>query len=378
MARNHAVRLIVGGESSHMTDEQEAPRVRWGKRMTDAPFPPANEVTPRLTGLVNIEIPYEQDFKHHHSNWDRYERRDFNSRIGIIERLEAAHRMSRFDPLVLTFLLSFACFVTVIWSYPRLGLSGPWFVITGICAVLIIWTMLWAQGKITDAHYALLLGPLRVLDLVGTPLQIVKDRSWFFWKRIFVEFRELSPARVVWLGSGQIQFGCGPKGICVEHHGGFLYVLGWERVHTIYFNDDLTRNPYPREDPRHAKVRKSLSGISVTRWAPATLRVRLSRTIDSNRPSAALEPPDEIIIPRRFFGRGPSDTTAVAFYEQCWEYRLAAEHADRRGGAAVTVLPQHASDTMVREAVEEQAEGVVEPRPQHANKRAAPGRSRGT
>lgn len=331
-----------------------------GRSDEQGPFPA--EPGPGFTGLVNLEIAYEEDFKHYHSNWDRYERRDFNPEVEIREQIAAAGQGRRIHPFVAAAPIIFIFGALGMWALLAMlaGGSSWYWLLVAIAVVGIALTFRWADEKLTDALFAIKLGPLKVLDLVGRPLRVSEGRWFFFFRRKYVEFKELSPVRIIWLGSGQIQFGCGPKGICVEHHGGFLYLIGWERIELVYPNDDqLPQNPFcDRKDPRLESIKKCLAGVSRpergSTWARPNLRVRLSVVRDANRPAAVEETCDEILIPYRFFGDGAGDTTVAEFYRQCWIHKLAAEHEhEQEHGAAITVLPQHALDTMIEEAAEE-------------------------
>lgn len=206
--------------------------------------------------------------------------------------------------------------------------------------------------------------------------------------------KSLANARAIWLGNGQIQFGCGPKGISVEHHRGFLYLVRWAKIELIYDNEDLKAPFDPRKEPDSEKKKKEKENtekvqqtlkkhhVEKSEWAKSSLRVRLKQSGGHvgapsqgghHAPGAGLfdkgvhyaaahddhdgdhdgdggdrkgpghsgkgkgkgEPFDEIIIPKRFFGdelnHGCDD-----FHRSCWLYKWADEEAGRK--AAVTIL----------------------------------------
>jgi hypothetical protein len=329
----------------------------------------------QASDLVNMNVPYEEDYKHHYSRWETYRLTDYYPPVPVREGVDRALRL----------LPALTGAATSIAGYFTDLLPSPWDLVLLIAINLI------------------------GLGITALLLLEYEEKSDDQRTGQAVLGRTNRRVRQIWPGYGQVQFGCGPKGISVEHQGGFLYLLKWQKVDVIYESEDPQgrrfgsvgdlRHQRPQaveidvedelkfggaphashncgllteEDKGEILRRLRILPSRPDGWARKSIRVRLYL----GKGAVLL---DELVIPKRWFGAGRGDQTWQRFFETCWKYKFAAEHADHHGGgdAAITILPQHTIDSMVRRAVEAQTEGVVESRPRHAGKRAALLRSRG-
>lgn len=254
---------------------------------------------PRLGDLVSVDIPLEHDFKQYHSHWQAYRRAYFRAEY---------------------------------FGFELRSLSG------------------WGYKKFRYGREAPRMFDLSV-NLKGNFLRGIG--SWFT-SRFRIWSGELNSIRVIWPGDGQIQFGCGAKGLSIENQDSFLYLLRWSKVLTIYDAQDPKNIQLDKSHAHYQAALSTVRGIlPAKKWAPKSLRVRLIPVSDPKSYE-----PDEIIIPKeRFFGEGQGDSSWKVFLRTCWELKLAADHGDHHGSAdaAVTVLPQHTVEDLIRSGIESDA-----------------------
>jgi hypothetical protein len=358
--------------------------------MTDSENDRFSKRGPHYADLVSVDIPLEHDFKQSHSHWQAYRRGHFRSRFLVSELMalggesigNVSRIVSRFSLIALIVLLILLLLVLMgninQEGATTQGLHREIIVIAvSIGIFFIVFFFSSVSPRIEVLPFAGFIAGRKAPRMFDLAVHL--RPNWrrvyevYVLNRLIVRNAEINRIRVIWLGDGQIQFGCGVKGVSAENQDGFLYLIRWAKVATIYDADDLKNLQIEKTHRHYAEALASVQGIVPTGWAPESLRVRLKQTSDLRDAE-----PDELVIPKKkFFGTGKGDLTWEGFLNECWRHKLAADHEAQHGGgdAAVTVLPKHAADTMVREAVEEQAEGVVEPR--HAGKRAASSRSRG-
>lgn len=183
-----------------------------------------------------------------------------------------------------------------------------------------------------------------------------------------------------------MQFGCGPKGISIEHHGGYIYLIRWDKVALIYdhspkkkrfsfsnfqakHNENVECASHAEETDKDDDCYCCLSaGLAQadrlaklareSEWAAESIRVRLIANSEGDFP-------DEIVIPKRFFGKveilrktmkhDPDEESSlkklarrivrrkpkqewrelwVDFMEHCLTYKFYPEHAEGAGKSA--------------------------------------------
>ncbi|MFZ1990181.1 MAG: hypothetical protein WAW96_10465 [Alphaproteobacteria bacterium] len=354
--------------------------------MTEAMRKPFVEEAARFpSDLVNTDFPSEQEFKHQVSKQRPYRRRDFCQRVFFWEQIE---RSGGSPAWIAGFLISgvvlaalavvvnannlalarlvhsildavMAALTAVVnvnkvalaWlvhltnaneSAVRLGViataAGPFFV----AAILFVSTVL----SLSFVSYLIGREPPKTIDLA------VRYRRLRRMSRRRIWFDEFSEIRPIWLGGGEVKFGCGPKGISVEHDYGYLYLLRWEKVDLIYDSKAPDRPPFTHVEnvplfdslgvpnPLFADDLIKLAAIAAGQrnsrhspWGSEGIHIRLLR-VDPNAPQ------DELIVPYRFFER-TKGFNWDDFMRECWAYKYHLAHPHHQGGKTVGSIEFH-------------------------------------
>lgn len=351
------------------------------KEGEEEPFAGNNPV---YQDLVNIDFPQVEEYRHKHSNWDRYHRGDFNTWFPAVEARSAAQiaGIAGQEGIILSlivWLLSTAR-AALLHYYPKFG-SGDvvfWLGVAGSALVqgLRTWRSIAENLRRRRSLFAREgLQPVREIDLVGR-VAVQTSIPGLPWLAALVQklfnllrhlmgvgprssllVRSYARVRAVWLGNGQFQFGCGPKGFSVTHHSGLLYLVGWEKVRAIYDNEELfdraTSIRLPSDDQAvNEKYLESLCGLTGVEWALESIRLRLE-------PTSKTDLPDEVVIPKRFFGDVGAETTWQEFLWFCVDYRFNANEADGSGKSAGSVkLPKASAGPNAADSLERWRQGA--------------------
>jgi hypothetical protein len=346
---------------------------------------------PRLQDIANKDFPEIQEWKQHRSNWGlhRAESTYANDLKSVAQSLTYALLFSALISAAVDLASNSAiqaAFERIFdlaknWSWRAIG---HWLGVA-LRTVGRLWGELaenpeHALGAWLNIIFILADNALRslvgfvmrniLLFSVLVLLKFVEGRSQLngMLKRIQavlgVQFFARYSLRAVWLGNGQVQFGCGPKGISVEHHHGFTYLLRWEKVELIYNGDfrphgSTLQNPVPFNE---------ISGVPIFLGSPSStsqvlnpalpqkfradivkaiefaakadvgnkksIRVRLvhsvmpkpkrNRVWPWNWIPKGKEPPNELIVPKELFDL-TNPWTWQRFMEACWQYKYFPE-----------------------------------------------------
>lgn len=309
------------------------------------------QTAPRFAeDLVNVDFPTEQEYKHYLSLWSSYQHGDFSGKNWVPEYTSKRLAIERQEQanifwLIFGLLMLFVALAGAVLSIKSYGRGGAFFslgvgalsVFVALGAILVVVYAAGAQAASKEEHQKfklngkdeLLKGPVTPRQLLGLlwipPFGLRKPAfrggrtPWWVRELGQILFSEITNVRTVWLGNGQLQFGCGPKGLSVEHHGGFLYLIHWHKIEAVYDADDA-----PPE-------------FEVGEWAKDSLRFRLKRTSEKDPNN------DEIIVPKRFFGKEAGQLTWEDFLEHCHDYHDpehedAGDHGSAGKGAGTTVI----------------------------------------
>lgn len=156
-------------------------------------------------------------------------------------------------------------------------------------------------------------------------------------EEIYYTRRRKKQIRYIWAGSGQAQFGCGTRGISITNSNKFNYLLWWDKIEYIYFEDDHRHLGFTQfspwgDDEKPVEVRENLefffppqghySNAPTKRnnHTKGAIRIRLVPGY-SNQSFV-----EEIIIPARFFGTSHEATSREKFLRCCWEFKWRHAH----------------------------------------------------
>jgi len=293
--------------------------------------------------LVNLDFPEWQEFKEFRSNWATYERNDFNIGTRASERLlfGAVAVLNDFRARPRFYVVNFMLTVLVgvlrnlltdaltralesflFRSADVQQLSPVVILLVQLVfgSLLLISAIRTFMNGVNTAAFVIPSLPVSARDLA---LRV--NRYLTLWRQ-FVPLAFFNAVRPIWLGGGQIQFGCGTRGISAENDKGMTYLLRWGQVDLIYDGDDPSELPFDevhgvplRVPPNNAvnpnapfaAALSSLQTIAASTWAPASIKVRL---FDG----------DELVIPKRFFeAREP--WRWEDFLRGCWDFKFFSE-----------------------------------------------------
>lgn len=168
---------------------------------------------------------------------------------------------------------------------------------------------------------------LLILDLLRAFISWFLEASHIRHLKVVIH-RLGSEPKPIWLGSGQIQFACGPSGILVKQDDGFRYQLKWEKVKLIFDGD--RRSELPSNFVRH------LRGSDDGRNALRSINAQLGSVRDDGRSRGTLRvryfgdlvgkiSDDELVVPKRFFMKAEGAIRSQDFLAYCWAYKLVQE-----------------------------------------------------
>jgi hypothetical protein len=337
--------------------------------MTEGEQEPFAESNPVYQDLVNIDFPQVQEYRAEHSLWDRYQRQDFRPQISAAERIHHSLRSLTFVEvsLIRVFLLLGAAALLV---GDNVGLIDqlsetlgvpvqnarsaltvfPWvcFSVLPIVAIYALSNPLSIQPKVIRS------APVETSDLaIKTRIRVAVDILFSFIELMLFLLRvpfsdalvsavrkaleldgrvkgafvrpimrpgDLNQFRPIWLGNGQLQFGCGPKGVLVHYDDGPLFLLGWRKVQCVYDVDGEFDWKVTGPDGAEVDLSELLPEDerqppdSEPGWARSSIRLRLRRANE-------LDPIDELVVPKRFFGNIAGAVTWQDFMRACLLYK---------------------------------------------------------
>ena len=275
------------------------------KNHTDEILIPEDERDFSSPILTNYDEASATDFKSHFSGWEHVQESDLPSPTTIEIIYQAGSRAAKFG----IFLELAILFADLARSFAiNEGFSISFF---------------------SDARWQFSIG----LISIGHAISSLLNSNGSVTKT-----RQGSSIKTVWVGSGQLQFGCGPKGISVDNPDKFLYMLQWSKVKDVYDGDDPfdqrkanLRSRSVETDASEAEITKDWEGeIADERgqflpryWAPSgCVTVRL-KAGDHSRSVEVL------LIPKRFFPKSEDSMSWDVFMLHCKRY-LAVHNQQRR------------------------------------------------
>lgn len=354
----------MGHQERDRCDRGDASGGRWTRALADLPL--TDRSAPQYADLVNVDWPSEHEYKHAKSNVEKYQRQDFHYAIRPDEDwLYQVRSMPEWMLWIVRALVAYLFCYTIILFRDNLDtefhrLFGPewWpafnklrfllfgivFAPLGASAVILFFLkittppqlvqILLRRGSVHPYHLAVHIRRGISRAWINWPrdlfMQVVANV--IFWRRLIgwppMDMNALPPVwpdefhsvRTVWPGGGQIQFGCGNKGFSISHHGGYLYIVDWEKVWFMYESD----TGYAGADGE-----PSVLPIGENDWAPRSLRIRLRRVTPTTLPPWLVDSFDEIVIPKRFFD---SAEKAQEFLDHCRHKWTEAQ--EERGGTS--------------------------------------------
>lgn len=176
-------------------------------------FDPGQRVIAGFSDLVNRDYPEVGEYKEFFSRWDEYEDDDLPKSETTIVQITARATV-RF--LKIGIILEVLMFLADLGrSFLKNGGFQPDFFL--------------------DLQWQLMLVAVSGLMSIAS---FYRDKH----SKPVIRTVRGDEVKHLWLGSGQIQFGCGSKGISVENPDRFTYFLRWAKVSDVYDDEDPDRD----------------------------------------------------------------------------------------------------------------------------------------
>ena len=263
-----------------------------------------SNVAVQLADLVQDDAPTVDDWRQHTSEWDEYKDEDFP--LPKISLSRNAVKASFQGGLILV--------VTGLTYFLVEELALPYFVESFVGASPTLDMIL------KFAIFAFSTGwALRTYIQRGNP----QDET---------ETSEGQRIKLLWPGSGQLQFGCGPKGISVISGNRFTYLLHWQKISDIYDESD----PFSPEQSVRDRLNQfyfvtdsfpdSLASLYLETMSAEkqvtsgtngdAIRIRLHK---SSSLQADIE---ELVVPKRFFSESNDSESWQTFLDYCKAYKV--------------------------------------------------------